>query len=83
LRAEAVRSGRRRAVLKLQTISEDQQRLIDTLAAQIDWPRRDSLKRLCLRLFDATEPRNHHEITHLRAVLESMIQRGKMRAAGE
>lgn len=77
LKAEAARSGRKKKVLKLPTISENQRRLVDTLAARISWSYPDGLNRLCRKLFDASEPRNNREITHLRAVLESMIEQQK------
>ena len=80
LKAEAARSGRMRKVVRLLTVSESQQRLIDTLAAQVNWPNQDSLQRLCFKLFKATEPRNHREVKQLCAVLESIIERDKLRA---
>lgn len=83
LKAESARSGRKRKVLKLTRVNERQRRLIDTLAAQIVWPHSDSLQSLCLKLFNASEPRNSKEVKHVVAVLNEIIERDKKRAAAD
>ncbi|HWO42636.1 MAG TPA: hypothetical protein VNO43_12620 [Candidatus Eisenbacteria bacterium] len=75
LRAEEARSGKRepRKVLVYSRVTEEQQRLLDTLAGQIQWRQPDGYVRFCYKLFRAPRPRNSKEVTRLRIALQSIL----------
>lgn len=75
LGAEAARFGQKRKILTFKLVSERQLRMLDALAAQIPWPRRDSYERFCYKHFNAPRPRNPREVDRLAAILRSMIER--------
>lgn len=54
--------------------SEEQFRMLDTLAACVTWRSADGYKRLCYKLLGAERPRNDREVTRLRITLENMIE---------
>jgi len=54
-------------------ISEEQLRMLDTLAAQVAWREKDGYFRFCHKVIKASRPRNSREVTTLRLALESLI----------
>ena len=54
-------------------ISEEQLRMLDTLAAQVSWREKDGYLRFCHKVIKAPRPRNSREVTTLRLALESML----------
>lgn len=53
--------------------SEEQLRMLDTLAAQVIWKEKDGYLRFCHRVIKAPRPRNSREVTTLRLALESLL----------
>lgn len=54
---------------------EKELRMLDTLAAKIDWNDTDGYLRLCNKLIGAPRPRNGREITNVKLVLNSILSR--------
>jgi hypothetical protein len=73
LASEAALGGSRK-ILSFSRVTERQLRMLDTLATRIIWQRPDSYEHLCVKLFNATVPRNNKEATQLAAILRSMIE---------
>ena len=52
--------------------SEEQLRMLDTLAGQVRWREKDGYLRFCYKVIKAPRPRNSREVTTLRLALESL-----------
>jgi hypothetical protein len=52
--------------------SEEQLRMIDTLASQVRWREKDGYLRFCYKVIKAPRPRNSREVTTLRLALDSL-----------
>jgi hypothetical protein len=52
--------------------SEEQLRMLDTLAGQVRWCEKDGYLRFCYKVIKAPRPRNSREVTTLRLALESL-----------
>jgi hypothetical protein len=81
LASEAALGGSRK-ILFFSRVTERQLRMLDTLATQILWQSSDAYERLCVRLFNASVPRNNKEATQLAAILRSMIEQQRARREG-
>jgi hypothetical protein len=81
LASEAALGGSRK-ILSFSRVTERQLRMLDTLATQIFWQGPDAYERLCVKLFNASVPRNNKEATQLATILRSMIQQQRVRREG-
>lgn len=81
LRSEAKPAGPRK-IIPFSRVSEEQLRMLDTLAAKIAWPKPDSYERFCVRLFTVPRPRNNKEAARLAVILRSMIDRQERKMGG-
>jgi hypothetical protein len=54
--------------------SEEQLRMLDTLAGQVRWREKDGLPPFCHTVIKAPRPRNSREVTTLRLALESILR---------
>ncbi len=71
--AEDGGSKKSRKVLRYRRISEEQLRMLDTLAGQIQWREQDGYLRFCHKLINGPRPLNQRQVTTIRAALKSMI----------
>jgi hypothetical protein len=57
--------------------SEEQVRMLDTLASQVRWREKDGYLRFCYKVIKAPRPRNSREVTTFRLALESLRSQQK------
>ena len=75
LAAEHVLSGKKvRKIVLFSEPKEDQLRMLDALAAKIQWKEQDGYLRFCHKLSRAPRPRSSKEVTKLRLALESILK---------
>ena len=70
----AVSGEKTRKVLPFRGPKEGQLRMLDALAARIQWRERDGYLRFCHKLIKSPRPRNSKEVTTLRLAMESIIR---------
>lgn len=73
LDTESDGSTKRRKVLRYRRITEQQLRMLDALAAKIQWREQDGYLRFCHKVIKAPRPLNFRQVTTLRLALESLI----------
>ena len=62
-----------RKVILFREPKEDQLRMLDTLASQVDWREQDGYLRFCHKLLKSPRARNSNEVTKLRLALQNII----------
>ena len=60
-------------VARFSLVTEDQLRMLDTLAGQVAWRERDGYLRFCYKVIKAPRQRNPREVTTLRVALRSIL----------
>jgi len=76
IKSESASSGKKepRKILVYSQVSERQLRMLDRIAARVQWRERDGYLRFCHKVIKSPRPHNSRQVTTLRASLESLLR---------